>query len=82
MGWFDVWIQEWRDTYDAYPVATVVTWGELLAAVGLLVFSFVYMAVATRAPTWMGVALLSVGTAFAVWFTVLRRPLMDRLVGE
>jgi hypothetical protein len=74
------WLAEWRETYDAYPVATAVTWGELLLGVGLMPAALVYPVFASRLHWGVGVALVAVSALFAVWFTVLRRPVMERLL--
>ena len=75
------WLAEWRETFDAYPVATTVTWVELLLAFVMMVAALVYPAFARRLHWGVGAALVAVSAAFAVWFTVLRRPVMERLLG-
>jgi hypothetical protein len=82
MGWLGTWIDEWRETYRAYPVATVVTWVEMLVAVGLFVGSLALVATAGDPPDAVGVGFLAVGVAFAVWFSVVRAPVVERLVSE
>jgi len=76
------WLAEWRETYDAYPVATLVTWGELLFGVALLPAALAYPAFARRLPWGVGLALVAVSAAFVVWFTVLRGPVMERLLAD
>ncbi len=75
------WLAEWRETYDAYPVATAVAWGELLLAGLLLPAALVYPAFASRLHWSVGAALATAGAGFAVWFTAVRGPVMDRLLG-
>jgi len=75
------WLAEWRETYEEYPVATTVTWGELLLAFVMMPAALVYPAFATRLHWSVGLALVAVSAAFVVWFTVLRGPVMERLLG-
>ncbi len=74
------WLAEWRETYAEYPVATAVTWGELLLAFALMPAALVYPAFAGRLPAAVGVGLVAVSALFGVWFTALRGPVMERLL--
>ncbi len=74
------WLAEWRETYETYPVATAVTWGELVLGFTLMPAALVYPAFARRLHWSVGFALVAVSAAFAVWFTVLRAPVMERLL--
>lgn len=82
MGWFRNWIAEWRETYEAYPVATALTWLEMLTAVGLFAGTAVVLSMGGEVPTLAGGAFVAVGVVFAVWFTTLRQPVVERLMAE
>jgi hypothetical protein len=82
MGWFRNWVREWRETYEAYPVATALTWIEMLTALGLFVGTTVVLSTGGAVPTLAGGAFVAVGVAFAVWFTTLRQPVVERLMAD
>jgi len=80
MGRLSSWLSEWRETYEAYPAATVLNLGELFLAVVLLPAALVYPVFAGRSSWLVGMALVVVGAAFVVWFVALRSPVVDRLL--
>jgi hypothetical protein len=82
MGWLGTWIGEWRETYEAYPVATALTWAEMLTAVGLFAGSALLLASGGELPGPAGVGFVAVGVAFAVWFTTLRQPVIEHLMAD
>jgi hypothetical protein len=82
MGWFGTWVGEWRETYEAYPVATVLTWVEMLTAVGLFAGSALLLASGGGVPGAVGVGFVLVGVGFAVWFTTVRQPVIERLMAR
>jgi hypothetical protein len=82
MGRLSAFVAEWRETYAAYPAATVLVWVELLVGLALVPAALVYPAFQSRLPTAAGVALVAAGAGFVVWFVVLRSVVVDRLVQE
>ncbi len=79
-GRLSAWLSEWRETYEAYPEATVVTWVELLLVVVLLSLALSFPVLSSALPWTVGALVVALGAAFVVWFTVVRAPVMDRLV--
>lgn len=80
MGRLSAFLAEWRETYEAYPAATAITWFEFLLGLVLIPAALAYPALQPRLPWTVGVGLVVLGAGFVVWFTVLRRPVIERLV--
>lgn len=80
MGRLSTFVAEWRETYAAYPAATAITWLEFLLGLVLIPAALAYPALQPRLPWTVGAALVVLGAAFVVWFTVFRSVVIARLV--